>query len=215
VGAPTDPNEPSPCPPANSQADSATALFLDRDGVLIEEVEYLTRPEQVRLIPGAAAAVRLANDRGWRVVVVSNQSGVARGLFPESIVPEVHRLIAERLREEAGAVVDGFYYCPHHPTEGQGGYRIDCDCRKPKPGMLLRAADELRINLSESWMVGDRMTDLQAGAAAGCQTILVRTGYGESTGLSAPIPDVNLRAVVPSITEAIARICGNETSLEG
>lgn len=191
--------EPSP----NPTAGSATALFLDRDGVLIEEVEYLARPRQVRLIPGAAAAVRLAHDAGWKVVVVSNQSGVARGLFPESALSEIHRVIASELLAEAGAVIDAFYYCPHHPTEGIGPYRIECDCRKPKPGMLLRAAAELGIDPSKSWMVGDRLTDLQAGAATGCRTILVRTGYGSGTGIAGPDADLNLVAVVPSIVEAV------------
>ena len=190
-------------PTSNPLAESRPALFLDRDGVLIEEVEYLARPEQVRLIPGAAAAIRKVNDAGWRVVVVSNQSGVARGLFPESLLPEIHRVIADRLLAEAGARVDRFYYCPHHPTEGQGGYRIDCDCRKPKPGMLLKAAAELGIDLARSWMVGDRATDLQAGAAAGCRTILVQTGYGRATGIAEPDPRLKLAAMVPSIVEAV------------
>ena len=190
-------------PTSNPLAESRPALFLDRDGVLIEEVEYLARPEQVRLIPGAAAAIRKVNDAGWRVVVVSNQSGVARGLFPESLLPEIHRVIADRLLAEAGARVDRFYYCPHHPTEGQGGYRIDCDCRKPKPGMLLKAAAELGIDLARSCMVGDRATDLQAGAAAGCRTILVRTGYGHSAGLAGPDPKLHLEAVVLSVVEAV------------
>ncbi len=178
------------------------ALFLDRDGVLIEEVEYLAELGLVKLIPGAAAAVRRANDAGWRVVVVSNQSGVARGLILESFLADVHREIARQLLDEAGAVIDGFYYCPHHPTEGQGIYRIDCDCRKPKSGMLLRAARELGIDLAQSWMIGDRRTDLEAGAAAGCRTILVRTGYGAATGITDADPELNLQAVVPSIVEA-------------
>jgi len=193
---------PSPNPPAGS----ATALFLDRDGVLIEEVEYLARPEQVRLISGAAMAVRRANDAGLKVVVVSNQSGVARGRFPETVLPEVHRVISAKLLEEAGAVIDAFYYCPHHPTEGLGSFRIDCECRKPKPGMLLAAANELIIDLSKSWMVGDRLTDLRAGAAAGCRTILVQTGYGRATGITGSDASLNLEAVVPSIAEAVARI---------
>jgi len=179
---------------------------LDRDGVLIEEVEYLARPEQVRLISGAAAAVRRANDAGLKVVVVSNQSGVARGRFPEAVLPEVHRVISAKLLEEAGAVIDAFYYCPHHPTEGLGSFRIDCECRKPKPGMLLAAANELIIDLSKSWMVGDRLTDLRAGAAAGCRTILVQTGYGRATGITGSDASLNLEAVVPSIAEAVARI---------
>ena len=178
------------------------ALFLDRDGVLIEEVEYLARLELVKLIPGAAAVVRRFNDAGWRVAVVSNQSGVARGLLPESLLPEVHREIARQLLEEAGAKIDGFYYCPHHPTAGQGSYRIECDCRKPKPGMLLQAARELGIDLAHSWMIGDRRTDLEAGAAAGCRTILVQTGYGATTGITGTDASLNLQAVVPSIVEA-------------
>lgn len=194
---------PNSGPPSNPHAGSTAALFLDRDGVLIEEVEYLARPEQVRLIPGAAAAVRRANRAGWRVVVVSNQSGVVRGLFPESILPDIHRTISAQLLEEAGAVIDGFYYCPHHPTEGQGGYRMECECRKPKPGMLLRAAGELGIDLVESWMIGDRLTDLQAGASAGCRTILVRTGYGHLAESAVPDTGAKLAAVVPSIVEAV------------
>jgi len=198
VEAPTR-TEPSP----NPTAGSATALFLDRDGVLIEEVEYLARPERVRLISGGAAAVRRANDAGWKVVVVSNQSGVARGLFPESVLPEIHSVISEKLLAEAGAVIDGFYYCPHHPTEGVGAYRIGCDCRKPKPGMLLKASIELGIDPSKSWMIGDRLTDLQAGAVAGCRTILVQTGYGSGTRIFSPDADLSLVAVLPSVVEAV------------
>lgn len=183
--------------------DLLPALFLDRDGVLIEEVEYLAKLELVKLIPGAAGVVRRANEAGRRVVVVSNQSGVARGLFPESFLAEVHSEIARQLFEESGAKVDAFYCCPHHPTDGIGEYRIACDCRKPKPGMLLRAARELGIDLAESWMIGDRRSDLEAGAAAGCRTILVRTGYGESSGITGVDASLNLHAVVPAIAEAV------------
>ena len=112
------------------------AVFLDRDGTLIEEVNYLSRAEQVRLIPGAADAVRRVNEAGARVVVVTNQAGVARGFFPEGRVAEVHAHL-EAMLSEHGAKVDAFYYCPHHATEGVGALRVDCDCRKPKPGMLL------------------------------------------------------------------------------
>ena len=155
------------------------------------------------MISGAAAAVRRANDAGWKVVVVSNQSGVARGLFPESVLPEIHREISATLLAEAGAVIDAFYYCPHHPTEGVGAYRVECDCRKPWPGMLLKASIELGIDPSKSWMVGDRVTDLQAGAAAGCRTILVCTGYGAGTGIAGPDANLKLVAVVPSVVEAV------------
>lgn len=182
------------------------AVFLDRDGVLIAEVEYLSDVSQVRLIPGAAAAVRRLNDAGLAVVVITNQSGVARGHFPESRVREVHRHIAELLLAEAGASIDRFDYSPFHPTEGVGEYRRDTDCRKPKPGMLLRGATALGLDLSASWMVGDRRSDLEAGAAAGCRTILVRTGYGEGCDVTAPDERLNLVAVVPTVVEAVDRI---------
>ncbi len=179
------------------------AVFLDRDGVLIVEAEYLSDVSQVRLVPGAAAAVRRLNDAGRPVVVVTNQSGVARGYFPESRVIEVHRHISALLLAEGGAVITHFDYCPFHPTDGVGEYRRDTDCRKPKPGMLLRSAAVLGLDLANSWMVGDRRTDLEAGAAAGCRTILVRTGYGSACDLSAPDDALNLIAVVPSVVEAV------------
>ena len=185
---------------------SRPAVFLDRDGVLIVEAEYLADPSQVRLIPGAAAAVRRLNDAGRPVVVVTNQSGVARGFFPESRVGEVHRHIAALLLAEAGAVVDHFEYSPYHPTAGVGEYLRDSDCRKPNPGMLLRSAAALDLDLANSWMVGDRRSDLEAGAAAGCRTILVRTGYGSASDLTAPTDELKLVAVVPSVVEAVGVI---------
>ena len=152
-------------------------LFLDRDGVIIEEVHYLGDPSQVRLIPGVAAAIARVNALGWPVVVVTNQAGVARGYFPESQVEVVHRHLAGLLALE-GARIDAWRHCPHHPTEGVGDYRVECACRKPAPGMLLAAAREMGLSLEHGWMVGDKLTDLQAGARAGCRTWLVRTGYG-------------------------------------
>lgn len=182
------------------------AVFLDRDGVLIEEVEYLSDVSQVRLIPGAAEAVRRLNAAGRLVVVVTNQSGVARGYFPESRVGEVHAHLSAVLKSHAGAVIDHFDYSPFHPTEGVGEYRKETDCRKPKPGMLVRSAALLGVDLASSWMVGDRRTDLEAGAAAGCRTILVRTGYGAGCDVSAPDEGLKLAAVVPSVVEAVAVI---------
>lgn len=153
------------------------AVFLDRDGTLIEEVHYLAHPEQVRLIPGAAEAVRRLNALGALVVVVTNQGGVARGYFPEARVAEVHAHLAAVLAGH-GAKVDAFYYCPHHPTEGADPYRQVCECRKPKPGMLYAAARDLGIDLARSWMIGDKPCDAGAGRAAGCRSLLVRTGHG-------------------------------------
>lgn len=166
------------------------ALFLDRDGVVIDDTQYVGRVDQIRWIPGSAEAVRRANDAGFAVVVVSNQSGVARGLFGEAEVEIIHRHIRDHFLAEAGATFDRFYYCPHHETEGGERYRIDCDCRKPKPGMLLRAARELDLDLNRSWLVGDRLSDMQAGIAAGCRTILVRTGYGKNVELPEGSPSI-------------------------
>ena len=153
------------------------AAFLDRDGVVIEESHYLGDADRVRLVPGAGESIATLNRAGWVVVVVTNQSGVARGLFSRDSVCAVHERLASLLLEY-GARIDSFYFCPHHPEAELEEYRQDCDCRKPKPGMLRRAAQELGLDLTASWMVGDRVSDLEAGAAAGCRTILVRTGYG-------------------------------------
>jgi D-glycero-D-manno-heptose 1,7-bisphosphate phosphatase len=177
------------------------AVFLDRDGTLIEEVNYLASPEQVRLLPGAAQAVRRLNDAGVLVVVVTNQAGVARGYFPESRVTEVHERLSLLLGEH-GAKIDAFYHCPHHPTEGVGVYRVACDCRKPKPGLLLTAAREWDIDLARSWMIGDKPSDAEAGAAAGCRTLLVRTGHGKGLPASADAVD-DLAAAVLSVVRSL------------
>lgn len=153
------------------------AVFLDRDGTIAEEVGYLDHPSRFRLLPGSAHAIRLLNDNGWKVVVVTNQSGVARGFFSEEMVGQVNDLMRSELAA-AGARVDGVYYCPHHPSSGVAPYVVDCDCRKPKPGLLLQAATELNIDLGQSWMVGDRYGDVAVAHAASVQSALVLTGYG-------------------------------------
>jgi D-glycero-D-manno-heptose 1,7-bisphosphate phosphatase len=148
-------------------------VFLDRDGTINRDVEYLSDPAELVLLPGAAAGIALANSRGLPVIVVTNQSGVARGPVTERRVEEIHSWL-DGLLERLGARIDKYYVCPHHPTAGLLPYRRVCECRKPKPGMLLRAAREFRLNLSASVMIGDSVRDLEAGARAGCQTILVR-----------------------------------------
>lgn len=156
---------------------AARAVFIDRDGTLNVEKEYLSRPEEFEFIPGAPAAVRALRAAGYRVVVVTNQSGVARGYFGAEAVEALHRHIQQLLRGfETG--IDAFYYCPHHPTQGVGAYRVDCECRKGRPGMLLQAARELGLDLARSYMVGDKAADVEAGVRAGCRAILVATGYG-------------------------------------
>jgi len=162
------------------------AVFLDRDGVLIEDVGYLSEPGAVALLPGAAEAVAALRDAGWRVVVITNQSGVARGMLTEARLAEIHARLRELLAVE-GAEIDGLYYCPHHPDGDVEAYRRSCDCRKPAPGLLRAAARELEIGLSASWMVGDKASDIAAGAAAGCRTVLV--GSAARAGDGSPAPD--------------------------
>ncbi len=162
------------------------AVFLDRDGTLNVEKEYLHLPSEFEFIPGAAEAVKLLNQAGLLVIVVSNQSGVARGYYTEEDVYHLHRHI-DRLLAEQGAAIDAWLFCPHHP-DGRGSYALPCNCRKPHPGMLREAARRFEIDLEQSWMIGDKLIDLQAGERAGCSSILVRTGYGAEEELNLP-PD--------------------------
>ncbi|HVA63782.1 MAG TPA: HAD family hydrolase [Terriglobales bacterium] len=154
------------------------AIFFDRDGTLNQEVGYAGRPEDFHIYPYAAEAVRRVNQQGWAAVVVTNQAGVARGYFPETAVGELHRLLAAHLAS-AGAHLDGVYYCPHHPEGTVAGYAAACDCRKPQPGMLRRAAQDLDLDLAASWVIGDRGHDVALAHAVGARAVLVRTGFGE------------------------------------
>jgi D-glycero-D-manno-heptose 1,7-bisphosphate phosphatase len=158
---------------------SAPAVFLDRDGTLIEEVGYLDRLDRITLFPWSLDSVRLLHRAGFKVVVITNQAGVARGYFGEAFVRRTHDHL-DGLVRAAGAEVAGYYYCPHHPQATVAEYRGSCECRKPAPGLLLRAAREHDIDLARSFAVGDRWTDIEAGAHAGVRTILVLTGYGSA-----------------------------------
>lgn len=153
------------------------AVLIDRDGTLAHEVGYINHPSRFKLYSYAVEAVRVVNRAGFLAVIVTNQAGVARGYFPESLIDEVHGLVRAAM-ESGGASVDGIYYCPHHPSAGEPPYRKDCDCRKPRPGLALRAAAELGIDLSRSWVVGDRPGDLELAWNVGARAALVKTGYG-------------------------------------
>jgi D-glycero-D-manno-heptose 1,7-bisphosphate phosphatase len=146
-------------------------VFLDRDGTVSEEVGYLNHLSRFRLLNGAAAAIRRLNQASLPVIVVTNQSGVGRGYFPEQLVRDVHDRMNAELAE-AGARLDGVYYCPHAAVD-------ECECRKPKIGMLKQAARELGLDLKKSFVVGDRYGDIELAKCAGARSILVRTGYGE------------------------------------
>jgi D-glycero-D-manno-heptose 1,7-bisphosphate phosphatase len=156
---------------------SRAAVFLDRDGTLCEEVGYVNHLSRSRLLPNSIEAIRLVNRAGLLAVVTTNQSGVARGYFSQELVEAVHAKLLATL-SEGGVRLDAVYYCPHHPSEGTPPWRSECECRKPKPGMILRAAREHDIDLSGSYVVGDSVVDIEAGASAGVPGILVKTGYG-------------------------------------
>jgi len=154
------------------------AVFLDRDGTINEEVGYVNHIERFFLLPRVSQAIRLLNQHGWKAVVVTNQSGVARGYFPESLVCQVHEKMQKLLGNE-GAHLDRVYYCPHHPDIGVPPYRQKCRCRKPATGMIEEAMKELALDLSQSYMVGDRGVDIEFAHQIGAKAILVLTGYGK------------------------------------
>jgi D-glycero-D-manno-heptose 1,7-bisphosphate phosphatase len=156
---------------------SRPAIFFDRDGTLSREIGYVNHPGRFEPFPFAVDAIRATNAGGRLAVVVTNQAGVARGYFPESMIHEVNGVLKARV-ESSGARLDGVYYCPHHPSAGEPPYRQDCDCRKPKPGLLHRAAKDLDIDLAKSWVVGDRKGDLELAWNVGARGCLVKTGYG-------------------------------------
>ena len=180
------------------------AVFLDRDGTLIEESGYLDRLERLIFFPFTVDAVRLLNRAGFSVVVVSNQSGVARGLLSEAFVRETHQFIARRL-EQGGASIEAFYYCPHHPDGVVEQYRKTCDCRKPLPGLFRAAASDLDLDLHRSFVVGDRWQDIDAGKSVAARTVLVRTGYGPVT-LATRRDDGGADAVTENLMEAVSWI---------
>ena len=188
----------------SGQAGRTRAVFLDRDGTLIEEVGYLDRKERVELYPWTIDAVRALNRSGFRVVLVSNQSGVARGFFTEAVVAEVHRHIAALL-EAGGARVDAYYYCPHHADGKVERYAVACECRKPSRGMVDRAARDLGVDPSQSFVVGDRWLDVELARAVGARGVLVRTGYGV-TEEAKPRPSLAADAVVDNLIAAVSWI---------
>lgn len=153
-------------------------VFLDRDGTLNEEVNYLHRSEDMHLLAGVPEALRRLKEAGFKLVVVTNQAGVARGYYTEEDVKVLHRCMNELLAAE-GAEIDGFYYCPHHPVHGIGSYKKECSCRKPGIGMFLQAEERFTADKSHSYMIGDKLLDTQAGKNYGVTSILVGTGYGK------------------------------------
>jgi D,D-heptose 1,7-bisphosphate phosphatase len=190
------------------------AVFLDRDGTINEEVGYLDSLDKFKIIPCAYEAIRLINESGMKVVVISNQAGVARGLFTEDFVKITHEHLLATLRQKK-AHIDNFYYCPHHPTEGIEPYRQNCNCRKPAPGMLLRAAQDLNIDLTRSYLVGDRFNDMEAGKKIGVRGVLVKTGFGQGLlqddGPDVATPENKPDFIAADILEAVKWILDQVT----
>ena len=172
---------------------------MDRDDTLIEDPGYINHPDQVKLLKGTAESLIKLKSMGYKLIVVSNQSGVARGIVTEKTLGQIHDRL-EQLLAERGASLDGIYYCPFHPEGTIAKYRKSSDMRKPKPGMLLAAADEMDIDLAESWMIGNSLDDIKAGARAGCKTILIsRSSYYKQIKPGGTVPDhkcVNMREAV-------------------
>ena len=180
------------------------AIFLDRDGTINQYVGFLHSPDEFVLIDGVAEAIRKINSSGYLVIVVTNQPVIARGEVTYEGLEEIHNKMETLLGLE-GAYIDGLYFCPHHPHKGFEGevpeLKIDCDCRKPKPGMLLRAAEDFNIDLSKSWMIGDGENDVKAGVAAGCRTALICTDTEENAPGS-----VQANLVVSSVAEFVEKV---------
>ena len=151
------------------------AVLLDKDGTLIEDVPYNVDPALIRLTPRADEGLGALHAAGYRLFVISNQSGVARGYFPEAALAAVEGRLRELLTE-LGVPLAGFYYCPHHPAGVVAGYAVTCDCRKPAPGLVRRAAADLGLDVGRSWFIGDILDDVEAGRRAGCRTVLVDNG---------------------------------------
>jgi D-glycero-D-manno-heptose 1,7-bisphosphate phosphatase len=178
------------------------AVFLDKDGTLVENIPYNVDPDLMRLVPGAVAGLRALGNAGYRLFVVSNQSGVARGLFSIDALEDLQRRLRDLLGD-AGISLDGLYFCPHHPDGSVAEYAIECSCRKPADGLLRRAARDHDIDLRRSWMIGDILDDVEAGRRASCRTVLIDSGNETEWVLSRDrMPD----HVVRDVGEAAAVI---------
>lgn len=152
-------------------------IFIDRDGTINEEVNYLYKPEDFSFIPRVPEAIRHLRELGFKIIVVTNQAGVARGYYSEEQVLSLHQYLNDQL-QVFGTYIDHFFYCPHHPLHGIGEYRRDCDCRKPHPGMLVMGERFYEIDKNHSYMIGDKLADVEAGKNYGVKSILVGSGYG-------------------------------------
>lgn len=185
------------------------AVFLDRDGTLIRNQHYGCNPEAIEFLDGVLDGLKLLKDDGYLLVVVTNQSGIARGFFSEADLAEMHRRVGD-LAAAHGVAIDAFYYCPHHPEGVIPAYSRICDCRKPRPGMLLRACADLDILPSASWLIGDILDDVEAGNRAGCRSVLIDVG----TEAQPQIPERTPSYVAASFADAVGYVLSDAAQPE-
>jgi D,D-heptose 1,7-bisphosphate phosphatase len=198
------PESPKPQSTAGNPKLSA-AIFVDRDGTLNEDIGYVSTPGELVLYPWAAEAVRLINKSGFLTIVITNQAGIARGMYTEQTLDAIHSRMIEQLARK-GARIDGVYYCPHHPEIGAGRYRKACECRKPQTGMLDKAARDHHINLTRSFVIGDKASDIKLAENAGARAALVLTGYGQQTLAHLDRWPCAPEIVAENLLEAVKRI---------
>jgi len=188
------------------------AVFIDRDGTISEEVGYINHPSRFQLYPYSAEALRQLHENHWLAILVTNQAGVARGYFSEAVISAVHDRLVQELAQQ-DAALDAIYYCAHHPTVGELPYRFDCDCRKPKPGLINRANKEFDIDLQSSWMVGDRYSDIELARNAGIRSAFVLSGYGRGEWeYQRSIWELQPDIVSENLLEAVKEILGSTGS---
>ncbi len=181
------------------------AVFLDRDGTIVEDVGYLNDPKQIAFIPGSIEAIKKLNEAGFKVVVITNQAGVARGLITEDMLQTIDKTLHKWILS-GGAHLDGLYYCPHHPEHGVYPYKQTCECRKPHPGLIKRAQRDLDIDLKQSFMIGDKHSDIEAGKRAGVKTIFVLSGRGrEEEGKIKEKPDHTAKNLLEAVNWILAK----------
>jgi D-glycero-D-manno-heptose 1,7-bisphosphate phosphatase len=185
------------------------AVFLDRDGTINEQAGYVNHISRFVLLPGTAEAIRLLNSHDYLAIIITNQSGVARGYFPLELVDKVHNHLKDLLRKE-GATIDGIFVCPHYPGGEVREYGIDCNCRKPRPGLIQTALENFDIDVSRSYVIGDRNTDMKLAAQCGLKGILVKTGYGmRELEYVLPQSQVKPNHVADDLLDAVLWIIGN------
>jgi D-glycero-D-manno-heptose 1,7-bisphosphate phosphatase len=180
------------------------AIFIDRDGTINEDKGYIGSPDDLIIYPWAAQALRLINLSHYKAIVITNQSGVARGFYTEDALGSIHQRLTDELARQ-GARLDAIYYCPHHPQIGTDHYRQSCECRKPRPGMLLEAARQYDLDLSSCFVIGDKATDINLAAHVGARSALVLTGYGRRT-LASIEDDCRPDVIAENLLEAVEMI---------